>query len=335
MNDTFLIVGLGSIGRRHLECLRMIRPEAKIVVWRQYHKNAEIPQGADAVVFCLEDALAWEPQVAIVANPATLHIETAMCLARHGLHLLVEKPLSTSLQGVDQLIGICEERGLVLMVAYILRFNESLIFFKQTIKNQSVGRVVSVHAEVGQYLPGWRPGIDYRDSVSARRELGGGALLELSHELDYVRWIFGEVYSVQGSIENTGLLDINVDDLVNLIMELHDDVGNKTIVTVHLDMLQTETKRFCRVIGEHGMLEWDAVLASVRQYNPDSKCWNVLFEPDNISGNAMYVSQLKSFLRCVEAGSKPCVTTRDGRAVLEVIEAARLSASKNRTVFIA
>jgi len=334
MSDTFLIVGLGSIGQRHLECLREISPDAKIIIWRQYHKEAAVPQGADAVVFCLEDALAWQPLAAIVSNPAPMHLEVAIALAEHGIHLLVEKPLSNSLQGVDQLIKLCEEQRLTLMVAYVLRFNESLLFFKQKIQDQLIGRSISVRMEVGQYLPDWRVGVDYKKSVSARRELGGGALLELSHELDYMSWIFGDVYSVQAMIENTSLLDIDVEDLVELTVDMRDDNGEKTIITVHLDMLQRETKRFCRVIGETGTLEWDAVTGTVRQYQTGTQSWKTLFESNNTQRNSMYRAQLTSFLGCICDASTPVITGCDGRKVLELVQAARESASKGVRVLI-
>lgn len=334
MKGTFLIVGLGSIGKRHLECLRAIRPEAEIVVWRQHSKDSEIPRGADAVVFGLEEALKKRPTAAIISSPAPMHVKTAIELAGRGIHLLVEKPLSNSLDGVDQLLANCNEQGCVLMVAYVLRFHEALRCFDKAIRDQLIGRVVAVRSEIGQYLPDWRPDSDYRQTVSARQELGGGALLELSHELDYMRWIFGDVLSVRALIEKTGLLDIDTDDLVELTLEIMGHDGQKIVSNVHLDMLQREASRFCKAIGEKGTLEWDAVSNSVRFYNADDKCWHTLFEPQAFPRNSMYTKQLESFLNCIETGERPAITGDDGRAVLEIIEAARKSSAMNKTVFL-
>lgn len=175
MGDRFLIVGLGSIGRRHLACLREISPDAEITVWRQYHRDGAVPDGADHVVLDLESALACKPGCAIVANPAPFHLETAIALAEAGVHLLVEKPLSDSIRDVDRLLSLCESKGLVLAVAYVLRNHEGLKVFRQAVQCGEIGRVLSFRAEVGQYLPDWRPGGDYRNNVSARKELGGGA----------------------------------------------------------------------------------------------------------------------------------------------------------------
>lgn len=332
MKETFLIVGLGSIGKRHLECLRAIRPNAEIIIWRQHNKCSEIPQGADAVVFSLEGALGYRPVAAIVSNPAPLHVEVAKALAVHGIHLLIEKPLSNSLGGVDQLLTTCSEQGCTLMVAYVLRFNDSLRCFKTAICEQVIGRVVSVRSEIGQYLPDWRAGTDYRQSVSAKQDLGGGALLELSHELDYMRWIFGEVISVRALIENTGVLEIDTDDLVELILEINGFDGQRIISNIHMDMLQRKASRICKAIGVNGTLEWDAVLNRVRHYSAEDGCWHTLFEPHDFSRNSMYINQLKSFLNCTETGIHPIVAGDDGRAVVKIIEASRESSIMHKTV---
>ena len=332
MKDVFLIVGLGSIGKRHLECLREIRPDADIIIWRQHNKCSEVPKGADFVVFSLEEALAKNPTAAIISNPAPLHVGVGIALAAHGLHLLIEKPLSNVLDGIDDLLNICSEKGCVLMVAYVLRFNEALRCFKNAIRNQMIGRVVSVRTEIGQYLPDWRPGSDYRQTVSAKQELGGGALLELSHELDYMRWIFGDVVSVRALIENTGLLEIDADDLVELILEMNGHDGRRIITNVHMDMLQRKASRVCKAIGDKGVLEWDAIMNRVRCYDVEGGSWQTIFEPQESPRNSMYIAQLESFLECIETGGVPVITGNDGMAVVEIIEAARISSTMNETV---
>jgi len=334
MKETFLIVGLGSIGRRHLDCLRSIRPDSEIIVWRQHNQEPEIPLGADGVVFSLQEALEKRPMAAIISNPAPLHVEAGIALATHGVHLLIEKPLSNSLDGIDKLLKICSEKQSVLMVGYVLRFNQALWCFKEAIKEQLIGRVVSVRSEIGQYLPDWRPGMDYRESVSAREVLGGGALLELSHELDYIRWIFGDVVSVSACIERTGILDIDTDDLVELILEIHGDEGQKIIANVHLDMLQRVVSRSCKAVGEKGILEWDAISNTVRYYSGDEKCWHSLFEPQVLPRNSIYTAQIESFLESIESGNEPVITAGDGMAVVKIIDSARQSSAKKETVFL-
>lgn len=325
-NERYLIVGMGSIGRRHLECLRTLKPDAEITVWRQHHRDEAVPEGASRVVFSLNDALNTRPHCAIVANPASMHIDTGLALAEAGVHLLIEKPLSVNTDRVDQLIQHCKNRQLVLMVAYVLRFDASLSIFKETIQSGKIGRVVSFRAEVGQYLPDWRPGSDYRTGVSARKELGGGALLELSHELDYIRWIFGDVLTVSALMANSGILEIDVEDQLEAILQIRDSNGVSIIGSVHLDMLQRAPTRTCRAIGETGTLEWNAVEGVVRCFDAESKTWHTLYQATPAGRNALYIRQLESFLDAVRNGCAPLVTGEDGLAVLQTIQAVRDSA---------
>src|SRR4051812_30871019 len=166
-----VIVGLGSIGRRHLANLRHLLPDAEITVWRQHTAPGHgAPVGANKVVYSREAALATEPQIAIIASPASLHTETAAALAGKGVHLLVEKPLADRLDGTEALLRECEEKRLVFMVAYHLRFSDSLREVRELIASGAIGRIMSIRAEVGQYLPEWRPESDYRRGVSAQRK---------------------------------------------------------------------------------------------------------------------------------------------------------------------
>ena len=159
------------------------------------HRGCDSPPlpPIDRCVSSIHEALLCRPDAAVIASPAPCHIETATPLAKAGVHLLVEKPISSSTAGVSALIEICRAQGVVLMTGYNLRFLACMQRFKELLSENRAGRILSVRAEVGQYLPSWRPDSDYRRQVSAQAALGGGALLELSHEIDYLRWLFGEV----------------------------------------------------------------------------------------------------------------------------------------------
>jgi predicted dehydrogenase len=192
MINKVLIVGLGSIGKRHLRLARELLPNADIRVLRHQH-TSDIPENSNGCFFNIEDAVHFKPQIAVVAGPAPFHIDIAEALAFAGTHLLIEKPLSSSLDNVAKLLETCRKQRVILLTGYNLRFLPSLQKFRELLSEGILGELLSVRCEVGQYLPSWRPDDDYRIGVSARRDLGGGVLLELSHELDYLRWIFGEV----------------------------------------------------------------------------------------------------------------------------------------------
>lgn len=321
-----LVVGLGSIGRRHLANLRTLLPPSEIVVWHQHSKPADHaapPPEANRVVYALEDALAFKPEIAIVASPAALHVQTALSLAQAGVHLLIEKPLSDSLDGVDALLELCRSKKLALLVAYNLRFSESLRAVKQALLDGRIGRIMSLRAEVGQYLPDWRPNVDYRKGVSAQKKLGGGVLLELSHELDYVHWLAGEVESVAAQAGKLSDLELDVEDTAEIILRFK----NGAFGSVHLDMTQRSMTRTCRIVGTAGTLTWDALAHEARCYSADSRDWSELHPARVLDRNELYVAELKHFLNCVNGVETPLVDGAQGRRILQLVLAARESSA--------
>ena len=191
-----LIVGLGSAGTRHLRLARELFPDSQIKVL-QHRTQSTIPQFSDGCFLTMVEAIQFAPQIAIIANPSTFHVNVAQELAQAEIHLLIEKPLSSSLEGVARLIETCKDRKSILMIGYNLRFSPSLQHFRKLLGEGIISSLLSVRCEVGQYLPSWRPESDYRQGVSAKKELGGGALLELSHEIDYIQWIFGKINNLE------------------------------------------------------------------------------------------------------------------------------------------
>ena len=321
----YLIAGLGSIGRRHLANLRLLRPQARIGAWRlQSPLDTQPPPGADEQFATLQQALDFAPTAAIIAGPASTHLELARPLAAAGVHLLIEKPLATDLPadltGAAALIADCRNRGLVLMTGYNLRFLPSLQAVKASLAAGAIGQVLAVRAEVGQYLPDWRPGTDHRTGVSAQRALGGGALLELSHELDYLNWIFGPPDRVTARGGRYGDLTLDVEDLVELLLDYQNP---PCLVSVHLDMLQRAPQRTCRFIGSEGTLVWDAIADRVDLYRATTSAWETLPVPNLTDRNRMYLDELSHFLDCIAQGTQPQVDGTAGLRALEIVAAAR------------
>lgn len=332
--DCFLLVGFGSIGKRHLSNLRTLAPNAKIVLLRrasQVPEGAVAPEGVDHLVTSLEQALAFSPTAAIIAGPATYHMSVAQKLAKEDVHLLVEKPIAAELEGVQQTIDLCRERQLVLMTAYNFRFSLAAGVFRQAVQQGMVGRVLSVCVDTGQFLPSWRVGSDYRQGVSAKKSLGGGVLLELSHEVDYLRWIFGEVASVYARCQNSGSLQIDADieDCVDMLLVFANGVN----ANVHLDFIQAVPHRICKVIGTDGTLIWDAVNHEVRVSTLSEPQSRLLIAPQEQRNN-MYLDEMHHFIDCIERGTTLAVSGEDGLAALKIVLAAKQSAETNQIVEI-
>ena len=296
--NRILIVGLGSIGKRHLRLASELLPNADIRVLR-HQECIQIPEGAKGCFSTMEQAINFAPHLAIIANPASYHLHTAQLLAEAGVHLLVEKPLSASLDGVEYLIETCRTKGTVLMTGYNLRFLPSLQRFRNLLLGHKIGRVFSVRCEIGQYLPSWRPDTDYRKSVSASKALGGGVLHELSHELDYLRWIFGEVDWVKATLRKQSNMEIDVEDTAHLILGFDaEEDGSQLIGTVNLDFIRHDTIRQCTAIGENGTLRWNGLTGQVEKFEVGGMAWHVDFHNQHNRDDS-YLAEWKHFLSCI------------------------------------
>lgn len=324
-----LIVGWGSIGRRHARCLRTLAPSSELVIWRSGAAgcNDNADQRGGHCVYSADEALAAAVDFAIVANPATRHIATALVLAEHGIPLLIEKPLSDTAEHVDELRRLCSVRHVPAMVGYVLRFHPLLQAVRAALHSGAVGRVVSARLEVGQYLPDWRPGRDWRETVSAKRELGGGALLELSHEIDLACWLFGNPIAVTARIPSPILPNLDVEDMAELLVDTEDGV----IVSIHLDMLRRPARRSLSILGANGTIEADLIAGHARHWSTVDACWHDVAAPTT-SGDDIFVRQLQHFIDCLGNGKQPDIGLDDGERVLRVITAARRAASEGSTV---
>jgi len=334
MIDRILIVGLGSIGKRHVRLLHEIDPEIEVIVLRHKERQESLVPGINQCVTSIDEALNYNPQAAILSNPASLHIEIAKKLVKKGVHLLIEKPISNSSVGVEELIELCKVNNTILMVGYNLRFLPSLLKFRGLLDNNICGRVYSVRTEVGQHLASWRPDSDYRQNVSANAALGGGVLLELSHEIDYLRWLFAEIDWVNAIQLKQSNLEIDVEDTAHIILGFDHDLGEVPIVaTLNMDFIRHDSTRSCTVIGEKGTLRWDGVEGTVKYFEGGKSEWQLLFESQN-ERDQSFSSELKHFLNCIVTGDAPYITGVDGYVVLKIINAIRKSSLMGSKVYI-
>ncbi len=334
MIDCFLIVGLGSIGTRHASLVRQLLPDVKIVALRHQGADGKLNTDIDHCVKTVDEALFFRPQAAVIANPAPCHLDVALPLAEAGVHLLIEKPISSSMDGVLNLIEVCRARSLILMTGYNLRFLPSLQNFRDFIKAGKVGKILSVRAEIGQYLPSWRPDSDYRQTVSAKAALGGGVLLELSHEIDYLRWLFGDIEWVSAIQGRQSALDIDVEDTAHIVMGFSQQAEQMPVIAnLNMDFIRHDTTRNCTVIGESGTLRWNALAGTVEQFEQGASEWKVLF--NELPGrDSSYIYQWKHFIACITDGIRPFVSGNDGLEVLRVVEGVRRSSSEGKLVQI-
>ncbi len=321
MTRKVLIIGLGSIAKRHLKNLKALEPKTEIAVLRLHskttHNDYSIAPLINKTFTTLADALKWAPQLALVTNPAALHMDISLALIEKGIHVFIEKPLSHSLEGVEKLKEASIKMNCHVMVAYNFRFYKPLLKMKKAILEGKIGKPLSLRAQVGQYLPSWRPGYDYRESASAKKSLGGGAILELSHEIDYALWLMGDVSQVSAISSRVSYLDMDVEDTAEIMLKF----ASGALGNLHLDMVDHASHRSCRVVGSEGTLLWNGIDHSLQIYIHDK--WKTLIDPDKTDQNEMYVEELKHFLSIVDK-QKPSLKSLDhAENVLKVVMAAK------------
>ena len=326
-----LIVGCGSIGTRHLRNLWDLGIRDIVVTDVRLDRLTELQRLFGVkTVGDFDEALAMEPDVVFVTVPTHLHIPLALKAAQFGCHLFIEKPLSHTMVGVDELINLVQQKKLVTLVGCNMRFHYGPSTIERLLRRNAIGKVVSAHLEAGQYLPDWHPWEDYRQGYSAHQEMGGGVILDCIHEIDYARWLFGEVREVFCFGGKLSSLEIDTEDCVNIVMKFN--VGFSA--TVHLDYVQRTYARSCKVIGEEGTILWDIADGTVRYYSADRKNWT-LFKPlGSYDLNQMYIEELRHFLRCLEGKERSAQDIREAKRVLEIALAIRESMHRGQKVIV-
>ena len=308
-----LVVGAGPIGIRHAR--NAVELGHDVAVARR--SAAPLPPDAgdlDVPLFSGLDAAAeWLPEAVVVANPPSEHLASASWALERGCSVLIEKPLASGVDGVDEFLDLARASARRVAVAYNLRFHPALRAIHDAVGSGRVGTLLLARAEVGSDIAGWHPGWDYRSNSAAAAELGGGALLTLSHELDYVLWIGGPARLLASARAKVSDLDIDGDDVAELVLR-HE---SGAMSSVHMDLVDTAYNRHCRWVGTEGTIEWSwggPVLLHTRGGEI------VLWTDSAFHLDVTYVDELRAFL----AGEiPPGDALDDARRVLEIAEDVR------------
>jgi len=323
------ICGLGSIGRRHLDNLHALGEQDVVLV--RSGKGSLGPEGLDGypVEADLQSALErWEPEAVLVTNPTALHLDAAIPAAYAGCHIFLEKPVSHSLDRVDELRKVLAKGGGRLLVGYQFRLHPGLRSVRSLVQEGAIGAVLSARAHWGEYLPGWHPWEDFRGSYSARPDLGGGALLTLSHPFDYLRWILGEVTAVSAQIGAPDSLSLEVEASAEVVLEF--EAG--TLASVHLDYHQRPPRHDLLLVGEQGTIEWEAASGAVRWWTAERGDWVEEAAPEGFERNSMFLEEMRHFRQVVREEAEPACTLEDGVAALQIALAAHRSAGVGRRI---
>ncbi len=327
-----LIAGLGSIGRRHFRNLIALG-EHDLILYRT--RKSTLPEEELAgypVETDLADALQkHHPQAVIVANPTALHLDVALPAAEAGCAILLEKPIAEDLSRVDELQRAAQKNGGRILVGFQFRYHPTLNQARELIQSGAVGKILTVHAHWGEYLPNWHPWEDYRASYAAREELGGGVIRTLTHPLDYLRFLLGEIESLHAFQGHISPLELTgVEDAAEIALKFN----NGALGGLHLNYFQRPPAHRLEIVGTTGTLRWDNADGALIHYHvpdafggiypqPTPAIETRYAPPTGFERNDLFLAQTRHFLEVASGRAAPLCTLEDGIRALELALAAR------------
>jgi predicted dehydrogenase len=319
-----VVCGAGSIGTRHIN--NLLGLGASVSAWRsRSERGPELAEALGIPVHQDLDAAIANSDAVVVATATNRHMHVAAAAARAGKALFIEKPLSHDLEGIAEFQRLAENRRLVVEVGCQLRAHPSLLALKNRLASGSDGPIYAVRAAVGQRLDLWRPGTDYRECYSADSSKGGGALLDLIHEIDLALWLTGPIARVSAELAQVADLAIEAEDIACLTMATQDGA----LVQLEMDMVSPVYRRTLEVICRNAVYRWDDMGGDLLRADAHGS-EVVIAVPRGFSRNDLFKAHMRHFLRRLDDASvEPLCALRDGVAALAVAVAAR-QASKQR-----
>lgn len=323
------VVGCGSIGKRHLSNLKALGVDQLAAIDTREDRLEEVRDriGSDIACFTrIDEALAPGCDGVIVGIPTAHHVDAAMAALSAGAHVLIEKPISNRMEAARTLIQAAESKNLTITVGYTYRFWPALKDVKAQLDKGVIGRVYSASIIFSEYLPDWHPWEDYRSWFMAHKDQGGGAVLDESHAIDIMRWLFGEATSVYGINGTISELEIDSDDLAEMVVRF----DSRVIGSIHMDIYGRHHRKELAIQGELGNIYWDFYSNIVKVYHADSETWTqTQFEDDR---NDMFKAEVAHWLKSIAVGLPPLVDGRDAINTLAIALAAQASSESGKAI---
>lgn len=321
------MVGYGSVGKRHISNLLDLGNTDIIVCTKR--KKDNFLQKKDCKIYdSLSKCILEKPDAAIICNESSQHLSTALFLAKNGIHLFIEKPLSNSNKNIKNFLKIIKKRKIISLMGCPFRFHPLVKKTHQILNSKKLGKIFYIHVENGSYLPDWHPKENFQKSYASRIDLGGGVILTNIHELDYIHWYFGDpdqIYSISGNYSD---LKITAEDFSDILMTFNKE---KTMCNIHLDFFQKPKSRSCKIVGSKGTLSFDLLRNEMKIYNKlNNKTKKITLK--NFESNSMYLEELKHFIHCIKKHKKSINDVEEGAQVLKLALMVKQAATKKRSV---
>lgn len=299
-----LIIGLGSIARKHITALKSLNFDSKIYALRS-SLNATIEEGVENIYDIDNSNVLFD--FAIISNPTNLHYEFIEKLAQKGIPLFIEKPAIHKLENADKLVQLIEEQKTVTYVACNLRFHACIVFLKNKIDTERL-KINELNVYCGSYLPDWRPGKDFRTIYSANAAMGGGVHLDLFHELDYITWLFGMPNKSKSVLRNISSLEIDAVDYANYILQY--DCFTASII---LNYYRRKPKREIEIVLDEDTWTIDLIKNEIKNDTGE-----YLFKTVAFNVKDTYSVQMDYFIDCLKNKVIPMNSLKESVEILKI-----------------
>jgi predicted dehydrogenase len=320
-----LVVGCGSAGSRHARLLKKLGVSDLLLFDPDQNVAEKLATELSARrVNSVEEGLARDVDGVVIASPPERHLSAALAAVEAGANCFIEKPLSDSLRGVEKLLDLADSRGKFVMVGYNLRFFAPLVELKRIVSSGEIGRVLTVRAEFGQYLPTWRPDADYRTNYITSGSSTGGIILEESHEFDYVQWLAGPVESVYCAAGQLSDLEMDAEDTALVVMR---HLGG-ALSHISVDCTQHGYARGAHVVGSEGTATWTFPSTLTTVMRDGSRTERDL----EVEFAGAYELEMQEFVECLSGSKAPSVSGREALESLKITLAARESSKTESEV---
>ncbi len=310
-----LFLGLGGVGQRHLRNLLQIMPDVELGAVRHSDRAFEIGYDLQpnhdvdimekygiARLANMDEAIAWQPDFAIIASPTSAHMEQTSALVKASVPVFLEKPISADSEGLDELLALSEEKKVPVMVGYMFRFHPGVQRFMQLVAEQATGRPHTMHIQLNSYMPSWHSYEKYNEFYAGRKSLGGGAVLSEIHELDLLTAMLGAPEFVHSAGGKLSSLDLDVEDTACSLIQFDLD-GRPFPVTMQMSFIQRPPTRSITLYGELGTINWEGMTSIVTINHVDNG--KIQEDFSYFERNQMFIDELTHFINCLEHKTAP------------------------------
>lgn len=325
-----LVVGVGSIGKRQISNFSKyfiidiadVRTDRLKETSKKYKINKTFKNFKFALKSEKYDAVA-------ITVPPHLHLQVAKYAVKHNCGLFIEKPLGMNSQGWSKVYSDCKKKKLINYIAYCHRFIPYLLKLKKLMSQKVLGKIYCAHLRWSSYLPDWHKYENYKNFYMSKKSQGGGSLLDDSHGIDLIRYLLGEVKSINSIVANNSELEMTSDDSFFATLRMK----NEVIVQMSFDLFSRTPRIYLEITGQKGTIIWDRVDHQIKIYDRRRNKWKIeKFGLKNLM--SMYPKQAKYFYDCLIKKKENFNNINDALKTQRIIDAGFKSSVKEKVVKI-